>query len=93
LVVLGDPGLAVRDDGVLDLPGAGKARIYHATQIETFAGTEADMVSAFTLNREPHGSDDPEEKAAEVLKTGQGIKLRCARRAFVLRQRRVLPNT
>jgi homocysteine S-methyltransferase len=29
---------------------AEEARTYHATQIETFAGTDADMVSALTLN-------------------------------------------
>lgn len=29
---------------------AGEARAYHAPQVETFADTDADMVSAFTLN-------------------------------------------
>lgn len=28
----------------------GEARAYHAAQIETFAGTDADMVAAFTMN-------------------------------------------
>jgi S-methylmethionine-dependent homocysteine/selenocysteine methylase len=44
--------LGPRGDGYV--PGArmsaDAARAYHAAQVETFAGTEADMVAAFTMN-------------------------------------------
>ena len=44
--------LGPRGDGYL--PGSrmsvAEARAYHAAQVETFAGTDADMVAAFTMN-------------------------------------------
>lgn len=41
-----------RGDGYFPdrIMGADDARAYHSVQIETFAGTDADLVSAFTLN-------------------------------------------
>ncbi len=44
---LGPRGDAYRADGRMS---ASQAQDYHATQIETFAQTDADMVAAFTLN-------------------------------------------
>jgi S-methylmethionine-dependent homocysteine/selenocysteine methylase len=44
---LGPRGDGYRADTQMSIE---EARAYHAPQIETFAGTEADMVSAFTVN-------------------------------------------
>ena len=50
LVISGN--LGPRGDGYVPsaLMSADEARAYHAPQIETFAGTHADMVAAFTMN-------------------------------------------
>jgi homocysteine S-methyltransferase len=50
IVISGNIG--PRGDGYIvdDRMSADQARAYHSAQIETFASTDADMVSAFTLN-------------------------------------------
>lgn len=50
IVVSGN--LGPRGDGYVvgQRMGVDQARAYHAPQIETFAGTDADMVAAFTMN-------------------------------------------